>query len=361
MRILALLSGVLAAGVWLYVGLVLGDQLTPFVALWPPDGTEQMVARATWFGVPALAVLGGFLALASGYGAAVLLATAGAGWFAIGSLGGAGGPGLATLVPMGLAAFGAILAILGRRPPEADGAAFIRRDSRLSVRDEAEPAARTSGGLVFFVALNTVLVLLVAGSVGYFIYRDYVLDGRPLPWDGMGATNIAAAPGAGAAAPAGPGQMTQLRQQTASPQPATTAPSTGLADVFAYCRSVGTVDYPDHRYSGPPVPVVVATAIGAPPSATPDRVRWRCLEGAVMACGSYDRVACAMTPSLNEMLEFCARRPGTRNLLAPNGNWHCDGTRPIIPTGENWPVDSRGFFPAAWVNVPANRAGPAPG
>ncbi|SFZ86652.1 hypothetical protein SAMN02983003_3843 [Devosia enhydra] len=358
MRILALLSGLLAAGVWLYVGLVLGDQLSPFLALWQPDGTEQMAARAIWFGVPVLAVLGGFLALASGYGAALLLATAGAGWFAIGSLGGAGGPGLATLIPMGLSAFGAILAILGRKPPEPEGPPFMRRDRGVPVPDDGDRPARAGGALVFFVALNTVLVLLVAGSVGYFVYRDYVLEARPLPWQTGTAVAVATTPAA--PTPSGPAPA-GARQQTAVAQPTAIPVAAATTDVFAYCRTVGTVDFPDHRYSGPLVPPVVATAIGAPPSASPDRVRWRCLDGAVMACGSYDRVACAMTPSLNEMLEFCSRRPGTRNLLAPNGTWSCEGTRPTIPPGDNWPVDARGFFPGAWVNVAANRAGAAPG
>ncbi|MGV3650615.1 MAG: hypothetical protein ACO1OK_04275, partial [Devosia sp.] len=213
------------------------------------------------------------------------------------------------------------------------------------------------GALVFFVTLNTVLVLLVAGSVGYLIYRDYVVEDRPLPWETGRVAGLATAPATPTpGAPAGP-----QRQQPATAQPAATPASAGTADVFAYCRSVGTVDYPDHRYSGPLVPAVIATAIGAPPSATPDRVRWRCLDGGVLACGSYDRVACAMTPSLNEMLEFCARRPGTRNLLAPNGTWSCEGTRPTIPPGDNWPVDSRGFFPGAWITVAANRTGAAPG
>jgi hypothetical protein len=56
------------------------------------------------------------------------------------------------------------------------------------------------------------------------------------------------------------------------------------------------------------------------------------------------------------MMEFCTRNPGARNLQAPNGSWSCEGTRPVIPPDQNWPVDSRGFLPQAWVRVPAPSA-----
>jgi hypothetical protein len=88
-----------------------------------------------------------------------------------------------------------------------------------------------------------------------------------------------------------------------------------------------------------------------PLQSAPDRVSWRCVEGAVYACASFDWPVCAMTPTAPEMLDYCRSHPGATRLLAPNGTWSCEGNRPRIPEGASWPVDARGFFPKAWVPV----------
>lgn len=122
-------------------------------------------------------------------------------------------------------------------------------------------------------------------------------------------------------------------------------------DPFSYCSAVGTMDFPDHRYVGPHVVTAVADALRVPESSSPDRVKWRCYEGVVMACAAFDRPVCALTPTVAEMVEFCAQNPGSQNLVAPNGSWSCDGEQPVIPEGQNWPVDPRGFLPGAWQTV----------
>ena len=71
-----------------------------------------------------------------------------------------------------------------------------------------------------------------------------------------------------------------------------------------------------------------------------------------MGCASFDWPICALTPSVSEMVEFCTQNPGAQGLQAPNGSWSCQGTRPTIPQGENWPVDARGFLPGAWIVIP---------
>jgi hypothetical protein len=119
-------------------------------------------------------------------------------------------------------------------------------------------------------------------------------------------------------------------------------------DPFSYCAAVGTVDFPDHRYAGPHLVPEIADALRVPDTSSPDRVKWRCYEGAVLACAAFDGPVCALTPTVAEMVAFCAQNPGTDNLLAPNGSWSCEGTQPVIPDDENWPVDARGFLPGAW-------------
>jgi hypothetical protein len=372
LRVVSLICGLIAAAVWLGVGRFATDLLTPFLALWRPDPTEQLVAQAIWYGVPAFAVIGGIAVLGNVYAGAVMLVLAAGGWFAIGSLG-PSGPDLASLVPMGLALFAAVLAILGRhRADPAMSAAPSRREEARVVasREFDDDRSRSGRGFGLLVGANALLTLVVAAAIGGILYRDYVIEGRALPWSGMGVASVlepaqpvqgvantpSAGPGMVVSVPTGQAQSTRSLPSLPGAQAsnvttrtaAAPAQGTPTADVFSYCRQVDTIDYPDYRYAGPPVPAVVTAALGAPPSAPADRVRWRCLDGAVLACATYDRPVCAMTPSVGEMLELCARMPNAQGLLAPAGMWRCDGTRPVIPTGENWPVDARGFLPGAW-------------
>jgi hypothetical protein len=180
------------------------------------------------------------------------------------------------------------------------------------------------------------------------LYRDYAVEGRPLPWQGQ--RGAAVQPGA----PAPPASPAARPEASAAPAaaPASVQPA-AFADPFRYCAFVDTIDSPDSRYSGPAFTAPIAQAVRAPMSSSPDRVRWRCVDGAVWACSSFDWPVCSITPSVAEMMEFCTRNPGARNLQAPSGSWSCEGTRPVIPPNQNWPVDARGFLPQAWVRVPA--------
>jgi len=128
-----------------------------------------------------------------------------------------------------------------------------------------------------------------------------------------------------------------------------------FSDPFAYCQSVGTIDAPDAEYNGPGVPPAIATALGVPQSTPGDEVHWRCANRTVLACASPG-AACAPTPTVEVMLSYCAAHPDTQNIAAPNGTWSCEGTRPVIPRDQKWPVDARGFYPGAWRQV-APRAG----
>lgn len=135
------------------------------------------------------------------------------------------------------------------------------------------------------------------------------------------------------------------------PLEAASAGPTAWNDPFDYCAAVGTIDFPDRRYAGPALVASIAESLRVPTSSSPDRVKWRCVDGEVWACASFDWPVCAMTPSVGEMVEFCSKNPNAIGLQAPNGNWSCEGTRPAIPDGETWPVDTRGFLPGAWIEI----------
>lgn len=142
----------------------------------------------------------------------------------------------------------------------------------------------------------------------------------------------------------------EVRVSTAPLEVAAIGP-TEWTDPFSYCAAMGTIDFPDRRYAGPAVALAIVETLRVPASSPPDRVKWRCVDGSVWACASFDWPVCAMTPSLTEMVEFCAKNPNAIGLQAPSGNWSCEGTRPVIPEGENWPVDERGFLPSAWIEI----------
>jgi hypothetical protein len=130
-------------------------------------------------------------------------------------------------------------------------------------------------------------------------------------------------------------------------------------DPFSYCRSVGTIDYIDQRYGGPAVTEAMTQALLIPASTPRDRVRWRCFEGAVLACTSYVGPICDTAPTVIEMREFCERNPNVDQLMAPSGIWSCADGKPQLPADASWPVDARGFLPQGWVTVPDPMAAPA--
>jgi len=137
----------------------------------------------------------------------------------------------------------------------------------------------------------------------------------------------------------------------AAPTVAETSAAGGFADPYAYCNAVKTIDYVDNRYTGPHFTADIADALRVPMESAPDRVSWRCVDGVIYACASFDWPVCAMTPTAQEMVDYCVRNPGVSRLLAPNGTWSCEGNKPRLPDGASWPVDARGFFPNAWIPV----------
>lgn len=150
--------------------------------------------------------------------------------------------------------------------------------------------------------------------------------------------------------PTGGAPAAEVRVSTVPLEVAAIGPAE-WTDPFSYCAAMGTIDFPDRRYAGPAVALAIVETLRVPASSPPDRVKWRCVDGAVWACASFDWPVCAVTPSLAEMVEYCAKNANAFGLQAPSGNWSCEGTRPVIPEGETWPVDERGFLPSAWIEI----------
>ncbi len=150
------------------------------------------------------------------------------------------------------------------------------------------------------------------------------------------------------------------------------SPATGatFSDPFAYCAAVGTVDKPDARYTGAPVPDEVINgfkkAAGLESSTEPmDMLRkttiWRCMGGKVYACNFGANIPCdskantSRTPS-QEMLDYCKANPNSDFLpMAVTGHdtvysWRCTNDQPEV-VQQVGQVDAAGYIQQFWYAI----------
>jgi len=140
-------------------------------------------------------------------------------------------------------------------------------------------------------------------------------------------------------------------------------------DPFAYCASVGTLDAPDARWTGPKTPDVVVRglmkAMGLPADAQPDPIAqstfWRCMDGKVYACTVGANLPCqekadtSKTPSA-AMNEFCQANPSSDSIpayvtgRATVYDWKCANGAPVINQQLTEP-DGRGFLKMFWYEI----------
>lgn len=270
--------------------------------------------------------------------------------------------------------------------PQRRSAAFERTEPGERQRGEydyarpAPPASRINRFVLWLAAVNGVAVIGLGLAVGYLLIENRqssapqsvtVAEAEPVatpkPAEVTAPTAVETPAAETPAAPAAADDDQRLTPNLlpALPQPADiespaadTVPAAApvevaasYADPYQYCGAVQTIDYVDRRYEGPAFTADIAEALRVPLRSAPDRVSWRCVDGVVYACASFDWPVCAMTPTADEMLEYCRRNPSVGRLLAPNGTWSCEAGKPKLPEGASWPVDERGFFPAAWIPV----------
>lgn len=149
----------------------------------------------------------------------------------------------------------------------------------------------------------------------------------------------------------------------------TGAPDGGYTDPFAYCAAVGTVDQPDGRWAGPPVPDPVIEGLiraaelpaGTPREQLARSTFWRCMGGRVYACFVGANLPCQAkadtrrTPS-PAMRQFCQQNPDADSIPAVvTGRetvyaWRCRGTRPAVVRQVTRP-DARGFLKNIWYQI----------
>ncbi len=252
-----------------------------------------------------------------------------------------------------------------------------QRDPYQEFESYAQPQRPASRVRQVIGVVNVALVVAILTGVSLFLYFEYQKGSLSAILGPHDTTAAVAAPTgarpavAAAVAPATPAntvpQAPAIAPQAAPVAPAVPAPTVAAAapntfdDPLSYCAAVRIVDAPDQRYVGPQLPPVVAAALQVPLSTPPNQVRWRCLSRTPLACSTNNTHRCDVTPSVQEMVSYCAANPDAKDLPAPNGTWLCTGTTPVIPKDQKWPVDQRGFYPAAWVLVPPNAGAPPAG
>ncbi len=145
------------------------------------------------------------------------------------------------------------------------------------------------------------------------------------------------------------------------------AAPTSYTDPFAYCAAVGTIDQPDARYTGTPVPDAVINgfkqAANLQSSSEPmDTLRkttiWRCMDGKVYACNFGANLACDSKADTSEtstapLDEYCAANPNADFIpLAVVGHnsiysWHCvNGTAKVLNQVDS--PDAQGYLKSIW-------------
>lgn len=127
------------------------------------------------------------------------------------------------------------------------------------------------------------------------------------------------------------------------------------ADPVSFCRTVGTADVYDRRYTGPDEAPESLSAAGRFPL-----INWRCVEGRVFTCdvGASGRHCQKMDVSgvpNPEIRQYCASNPPDPDPPASiggyaNTSWTCRNGRPVFV--ETFPVDAQSYLVGAYKPLP---------
>ena len=157
--------------------------------------------------------------------------------------------------------------------------------------------------------------------------------------------------------------------QSAPTEESPTSMTARFTDPFTYCAAVGTIDAPDARYTGPPMPESVArglkNAFGSPADAPLDSFLknsfWRCMDGKVYACTvganlpCQEKVDTSRTPN-EGMVTFCRDTPDADVIphyaagSATAYEWRCTNGAPAV-VREIVKPDARGFLSNIWSDI----------
>jgi hypothetical protein len=162
-----------------------------------------------------------------------------------------------------------------------------------------------------------------------------------------------------------------------APSLATLAPSgapISYTSPFAYCSAVGTIDAPDSRYSGDPVPLMIIQgylkAAGLENNGEPIQILqkstiWRCMNKSVYVCNFGANLPCDSKADTDKnptqpMLDFCKANPTAGFIpMSVTGHttiysWGCVNNTPKLLEQLDQP-DAAGYLSRIWYRLPPNQ------
>jgi hypothetical protein len=134
--------------------------------------------------------------------------------------------------------------------------------------------------------------------------------------------------------------------------PLETSSAATFSDPHDYCKAVGAIDAPDARYVGPSVTPQMRAVLNAKESGS---VLWRCMDGAVLGCVSFNSPVCGKFKPYENMSQietFCTEYPNQKIIgesvtgRAPV-QWACRNGKPYIKSGD-FRVDKRDYPVESW-------------
>jgi putative hemolysin len=140
------------------------------------------------------------------------------------------------------------------------------------------------------------------------------------------------------------------------------------SDPFAYCGAVGTIDAPDARYTGEPMPAAIVLGLIRQGVVTADapvefqnHAVWRCMDGEVWACHFGANLPCqekadtSQTP-IAEMDDFCKNNrnaeviPAAVTGRATVYEWKCTDDKAVV-VKQVFTPDAQGFLKDFWYQL----------
>lgn len=148
-------------------------------------------------------------------------------------------------------------------------------------------------------------------------------------------------------------------------------------DPFTYCAAVGTIDKPDARYTGAPIPDQIIDGFklvaGLQDSTEPlemfrKTTIWRCMDRQVYACNFGANLPCnskantSKTPTA-EMAEYCQANPDSDFIpMVVTGHetiysWRCVKGAPEL-LDQIQQVDAAGYLAGIWYFIATGTSAP---
>jgi hypothetical protein len=121
---------------------------------------------------------------------------------------------------------------------------------------------------------------------------------------------------------------------------------------FDYCADQPDIDDPDRSMIAEGLPLPLIEGVREVTNIADAEVLWRCMGEVVWVCAQPpEGVACDKVPTTAERRAYCAQNPGASDIVAAAGTWHCEGTTPVVPGGDQRTTDPRGYDRLAWLGL----------